>query len=77
MVYEYTITCLKCGYRVASGNFSELINLSNGDVMDKASHNPGCAVLSNRDANKISIEDSITTEGDATVSNYLISYRNQ
>ena len=77
MIYEYTITCSKCGCRVASGNFSEQINLSNGDVMYKASHNPGCAVPGNRDANKISIKDDVTTENDATVSNYLIQYRNR
>lgn len=76
MIYEYTITCSKCGCRVASGNFPEQINLSNGDVMYKAVHNPGCIVPGNRDANRIGIEDSVTTEGDATVSNYTISYRN-
>lgn len=76
MIYEYTITCLKCGYRVASGNFSSQVSLSDSDVMNKAEHNPSCAVPSNRDASRIRIEDSITTQGDATISNYTIHYRN-
>ena len=77
MIYEYTITCLKCGYRVASGDFPEQINLSQSDVMEKACHNPGCPVPSCRDAYKIRVTDTVTTYNHATVSEYSIKYSPQ
>jgi hypothetical protein len=77
MIYEYTITCLKCGYRVASGNFSTQVDLSNADVMNKAEHNPGCLVPANRDASKIRITNNISTYDHAIVTEYSIEYRNR
>lgn len=77
MIYEYTITCEKCGYRVASGNFMEQINLSQSDVMEKARHNPGCPVPACRDAYKIKVTDTATTYDHAIVSEYAIKYSSQ
>lgn len=77
MIYEYTISCLKCGCRVASGNESSQVDLSNGDVMNKAMHNPGCPVPPNRDASKINITNNISTYDHAIVTEYSIEYRNR
>ncbi len=77
MNYEYTIACLKCGHKLASGNFSTQVDLSNADVMVKAEHNPSCPVPPNRDASKIKITNKISTYDHATVTEYTIEYRNR
>jgi len=77
MIYEYTIACLKCGHKLASGNFSTQVGLSNADVMNKAEHNPGCLVPANRDAGKIRITSSLSEHDHAIVTEYSIEYRNQ
>ena len=74
MIYEYTITCLKCGYRVASGIYRAQVNLSQSDVMERSEHNKGCAVPSNRDASRIQVTNSTSTYDHAIVSEYSIKY---